>query len=170
MNLYLHGVFKDEHRAVAAQNLLQTAGVDSDLLSPYPLHETHPDNGRSAVRWYSLFGGIFGFGAGVFLTIYSATHYLLPTGGRPIITFPPFLLVSYELTILFAVLATLIGFLRCSGLPAWRDRPHCQAASVESIVVTANVRPDQVEHVRAQLLSQGAYLVEEQRIAPEELS
>ena len=166
MSHYLHGIFKDPEDAQLAQQKLQKAGVECELISPYPLQETHPDNGRSPIRKFSLIGGILGFIAGIILTTYSATSYILPTGGRAVISIPPFLLVSYELTILFAVLATLIGFLYHSGLPAWYERPHHEAASVDDIVVSAEFNDEQEDTVRKLLRDCGAERIDSQSLVP----
>lgn len=166
MSDYLHGIFKDVDSARTAHQKLLAAGVTSELISPYPLQETHPDNGRSPVRKFSLTGAILGFLAGITLTIYSATSYILPTGGRAVISVPPFLLVSYELTILFAVIGTLIGFLYCSGLPAWHERPHHEAAGVDELVVSAEIADDQEASVRKVLQENGADRIEKQSLIP----
>ena len=59
-----------------------------------------------------------------------------PTGGRPLITIPPFLIISYELTILFGILATVFGFLISARLPAIRERLYVPEAAVDKFVVT----------------------------------
>ena len=82
------------------------------------------------------------------------------------ISIPPFLLVSYELTILFAVLATLIGFLYHSGLPAWYERPHHEAASVDDIVVSAEFNDEQEDTVRKLLRDCGAERIDSQSLVP----
>ncbi len=55
------------------------------------------------------------------------------------IPFPPFLVITYEMTILLGVLFTLLGFHVVSGLPAWRDAPYDAATNVDrfSIVIDA---------------------------------
>ncbi|MEE8464733.1 MAG: quinol:electron acceptor oxidoreductase subunit ActD, partial [Gammaproteobacteria bacterium] len=64
-------------------------------------------------------------------SVATAVTFILPTSGRPIITIPPYLIISYEMTILFGVLFTLLGFHVVSGLPAWRDKIYRPASNVD---------------------------------------
>ena len=77
---------------------------------------------KSAIKRFTFFGAILGGIAGFTLAAGTAVLYLHPTGGRPIIPFPPFLIITYEMTILFGILATVIGFLISARLPAIRER------------------------------------------------
>ena len=79
-----------------------------------------------------------------------ARVFLLPTGGRPIISFPPFLIITYEMTILFGVLVTLLGFHVVSGLPAWQDHPYDARSGVDrfGVIVPCAGEPERVEAAR----------------------
>jgi hypothetical protein len=62
-------------------------------------------------------GGLTGYG----MQWFTATiHYPLNVGGRPLHSWPAFVPITFELTILFAALGTVIGMLLLNGLP----RPH----------------------------------------------
>ena len=87
----------------------------------------------------------------------TALVFILPTGGRAIITIPPFLIITYEMTILFGVLFTLLGFHFVSGLPAWRDKPYSTAASIDKfVVVVEDVAAEQVAKADAIIRDAGA--------------
>ena len=87
----------------------------------------------------------------------TALVFILPTGGRAIITVPPFLIITYEMTILFGVLFTLLGFHFVSGLPAWRDRPYLSSASSDRfVVVVEGAAADQVARAEAIIRDAGA--------------
>ena len=81
--------------------------------------------------------------------------FILPTGGRAIITIPPYLVITYEMTILFGVLFTLLGFHFVSGLPAWRDRPYLPSAVVDRFVVVVNGAGDQAARAETILREAG---------------
>ncbi len=83
----------------------------------------------------NLAGAIIGAISGFAMAAGTALVFILPTGGRAVITIPPFLIITYEMTILFGVLFTLIGFHFVSGLPAWKDRPYVPSANVDRFVV-----------------------------------
>ena len=48
---------------------------------------------------------------------------------------PPFLVITYEMTILFGILSTVIGFHICARLPAIRERPYAPEAAVDRFAV-----------------------------------
>jgi len=132
------GTFAYEEDFLAAAENLTTSGFDNiSLLSPLPLEEAQKvlGLGKSPVRRFSLAGAIIGAISGFAMAAGTALVFILPTSGRAIITIPPFLIITYEMTILFGVLFTLIGFHVVSGLPAWRDRPYLEAANIDRFVV-----------------------------------
>ena len=132
------GTFAYEEDFLAAAENLTTSGFDNiSLLSPVPLEEAQKilGLGKSPVRRFSLAGAIIGAISGFAMAAGTALVFILPTSGRAIITIPPFLIITYEMTILFGVLFTLLGFHFVSGLPAWRDRPYLEAANIDRFVV-----------------------------------
>lgn len=74
----------------------------------------------SMVRWPCIAGGLAGLAFGLWLTIWTSGEYPLVTGGRPVVSLPPFLVVAFELAILLAALGAIAGFLLLSGLPRLR--------------------------------------------------
>jgi hypothetical protein len=62
-------------------------------------------------------GGVTGYGMEYFA---AAIHYPINVGGRPLHSWPAFVPITFELTVLFAALGTVIGMLLLNGLP----RPH----------------------------------------------
>ena len=132
------GTFAFEEDFLAAAKNLSSSGFDNiSLLSPVPLEEAQEvlGLGKSPVRRYSLAGAIIGAISGFAMAAGTSLVFILPTGGRAVITLPPFLIITYEMTILFGVLFTLIGFHFVSGLPAWRDRPYLSSAGTDKFVV-----------------------------------
>ena len=68
--------------------------------------------GRSRVHWLTLAGGIAGALSGLFLTTWTTAQWpILITGGKPLQSIPPFLVIVFTLTILLGAIGTLIGFL-----------------------------------------------------------
>ncbi len=154
------GTFMYEEDFLSAAENLKTSGFDNiSLLSPVPLEEAQEvlGLGKSPVRRFALAGAIIGAIAGFAMAAGTALVFILPTGGRAIITIPPYLIITYEMTILFGVLFTLIGFHFVSGLPAWRDRPYLPSANIDRfVVVVEGAEADQVARAEAIIRDAGA--------------
>ncbi len=161
------GLFKYEDDFLSAARNLRTAGYDDlALMSPIPLHEAEEilGIGKSPVRLFSLAGALIGAVSGFTLAVATALVFILPTAGRAIITIPPYLIITYEMTILFGVLSTLLGFHVVSGLPAWKDAPYRPETNVDrfSVLVTVAAGGDLA---RVEKIIQDAGAEEVQRVA-----
>jgi hypothetical protein len=74
-----------------------------------------------------LLGGIFGAMVGYAFQYYvSVIAYPVNIGGRPLHSWPAFIPVTFEMTILAAALSAVLGMLAMNGLP----RPHHPLFSV----------------------------------------
>lgn len=91
-----------------------------DAYTPFPSHDViHAlDLPPSKLPWIVLAGGIFGalFGYGMQYWT-SVIDYPLNIGGRPLHSWPYFIPVTFECTILFATLAAVFGMLGLNRLP-----------------------------------------------------
>ncbi len=134
MSINVMGIFQFEDEFISALRRLKESGFDGlTAMSPIPLHEADHILGldKSPVRHFTLAGALIGAAGGFAMAVATAITFVLPTSGRPIITVPPYLVISYEMTILFGVLFTLFGFHFVSGLPAWRDKIYHPASHVD---------------------------------------
>jgi len=69
------------------------------------------------VRWFTFLGGLTGLSFGLLFPIYTVLDWPLITGGKPIVSLPLFIVVAFELTILFGALATFLGLLVLGKMP-----------------------------------------------------
>lgn len=94
-----------------------------DAYAPYAVEGLSEAIGfkRTRVSLIVLIGGITGGLTGFGMQCYSAIiSYPLNVGGRPFFSWPAFIPITFELTVLFAALAGFFGVLVLNGLP----RPH----------------------------------------------
>jgi hypothetical protein len=91
-----------------------------EAYSPFPIEGLDEALGfhRSRVPLITLIGGIVGGVGGFFMQWFAAViHYPMNIGGRPLNSWPAFIPVTFELTILCAAIATVLGMLGLNGLP-----------------------------------------------------
>src|SRR3990172_8725779 len=122
------GVFAHVDTTVHALEELRAKGYhDLTVYTPVPVHEIEEvlerDRPVSRVRLFTLIGGLTGAVSGFLLTIWSALVWGLTTGGKPVVSIPPFVVIAFYLTILFGGLATLIGMVVLGRLPRLRPPP-----------------------------------------------
>ena len=106
------GISAHEEPLVEALAQLRRAGYQHvETFSPIPSDRLLEGQifRKSPVRFYTLGGAALGFVSGLALTIGTVIQWPLMTGGKPIVSVPPFLVIAFELTILLGGLFTLGG-------------------------------------------------------------
>lgn len=113
--------FGDPTSLTAAARRVRDAGYRRiDAFTPFPIEELTEAIGFRDRRLplIVLLGGLTGTLAGLGLEAWvSAVAYPLNVGGRPYLSWPAFIPVAFETTILFAALSAVIGMLALNGLP-----------------------------------------------------
>ena len=120
----LHGVvaeFTTPDGLVIACRKAHAAGYRRmDAYTPYPMEEAADAIGfeKTQVPLVTLMGGILG-GLSGFLMQYWIHVYAFPLniGGRPLNSWPSFIIITFEMTILFAGISAVVGMLTLNGLP-----------------------------------------------------
>src|SRR3954462_13812589 len=88
--------------------------------SPFPIEELSEAIGfhRNSLPLIVLIGGIIGGLAGYFMMSYmEAIDYPINVGGRPFHSWPAFMPITFETTVLVAALTAVFGMLALNGLP-----------------------------------------------------
>ena len=120
----IHGLmaeFDNPTDLVEAANRARLAGYTSmDAYSPFPIEELNDALGlkKNPLPLIVLLGGIFGGGGGYFLEYWTQViAWPMNIGGRPFHSWPHFIPVTFECTVLGASLAAFVGMLALNGLP-----------------------------------------------------
>ncbi len=71
----------------------------------------------SPLKYFTLAGGLTGCITGYLFTTYTAYHWPLITGGKPLFSFAPYTIIAFELTILFGALFSFAGIMILGKLP-----------------------------------------------------
>ena len=113
--------FETPEALVAAFGRTREAGYTrTEAFSPFPIDELSKpeDRHRTAIPKIMFLGGCLGALGGFLMQYYAAAiDYPLNIGGRPLNSWPAFIPVTFELTVLCAAIFGLIGMLALNGLP-----------------------------------------------------
>lgn len=120
----IYGLLAEFDSPTALYEAVQRASAEGyrrmDAYSPFPIEGLAEALGLRSTRLplVVLIGGILGCVGGYFLQYYSAViSYPINVGGRPLHSWPAFIPVTFELTILGAALFAVLGMLGLNGLP-----------------------------------------------------
>jgi hypothetical protein len=124
MNGNLYGVmaeFSEPEQLLHVARAAYTAGYRKmDAYTPYEVEGVAEAIGfhKTRVPLLVLLGGICGTVTAYAMQWYSAViDYPLNVGGRPLHSWPAFVPITFELTVLFAAVAGVFGMLAMNGLP-----------------------------------------------------
>jgi hypothetical protein len=113
--------FERPEALVEAARRTREAGFQRfEAHSPHPIEGLFEAAGirRGVLPLLVLIGGLLGCAAGFFMQWYaSVIDYPINVGGRPYNSWPAFIPITFELTILGASLTAVIGMLALNGLP-----------------------------------------------------
>ena len=131
---------------MAIRRLLQE-GVNPEsmeVMTSQPIHgepflpEKHP----TKLRTWALCGAALGLLGGLSLATITALNYPLIKGGMPIVSPWTVGLITYETTMLGAVLATLVGLLVELRLPNFKNLPYDPSVVDGGVVLAVSCAED----------------------------
>jgi hypothetical protein len=140
------GIFNDIGSAARGVESLLRAGFSEGQITsltsvPYPDGVLVKPERRTRVRWLALAGGIFGAGAGFALAAGTAWLYPLRTGDKPIIALYPAAIITFELAMLFAMVATVAGMFLEMRLPRREKGLYDPAIAEGCIGISVTIHP-----------------------------
>ena len=156
------GVFAHVDTTLDAIRKLRDKGFSElTVYTPVPVEEIEEEIEKvrplSKVRFFTLIGGLTGTATGFFLTIWTSIQWELVTGGKAPVSFPPFVIIAFELTILFGGLSTLVALLVLGRLPKLKpSAAYDPRFTVDRFGVAVACPPETADQVRALLTGAGA--------------
>ena len=113
--------FADPKALLEAANRTREKGyTEIDAYSPFPIHGLSEAIGypNSRISALVLAGGVVGGLSGFFMCWYAnVVSYPWNIGGKPLNSWPAFIPITFECTILFAAFCAVFGMLALNGLP-----------------------------------------------------
>ncbi|MGA2740763.1 MAG: DUF3341 domain-containing protein [Bryobacteraceae bacterium] len=110
-----------------------------EAYSPFPIEELTEalHLPKSKLPLIVLIGGILGGLTGYLMQYYVTVIYFpINIGGRPLHSWPMYIVITFELTILFAAIAAVFGLLALCGLPM----PYHPVFNVERFALASRSR------------------------------
>jgi molybdopterin-containing oxidoreductase family membrane subunit len=158
------GVFAHVDTTVRALEELKAKGYhDLTVYTPVPVHEIEDvierDRPVSKVRLFTLLGGLVGLASGWILTAWTSLEWGLIVGGKPPIGFPvspPYVVIMFEMMILFGGIAAVIGLVSLGRLPQLRPSPsYDRRFTRDRFGVAVHCAPERAASVRDILRQSG---------------
>ncbi len=123
---------------------LRTGEIDAFTPYPVPGLDEAMKLPKSRVPRIVLIGGITGVFLGFFLQwLMNAWDYPINVGGRPLLSAPAFIPVTFEVGVLLAAFSGVLGFLALSGLPrVWHplfDAPGFERGSIDRFFISVRL-------------------------------
>lgn len=131
--------FDDQARLLAAARAVKEKGYEVvEAYSPLPIHGLADILGwKNHLPAIVFVGGLVGACVGFGLQYWvSVIEYPLSVGGKPLNSWPAFIIPTFECTILFAAAAAVLGMLGLNGLP----QPYHPVFNVERFVEASRNR------------------------------
>jgi molybdopterin-containing oxidoreductase family membrane subunit len=159
------GVFAEPAACAAAiRAFVERERRDLTVYSPFSDHRVVAALGRpvSPLGIATLIGAGTGTVSGIALAIFATYRYSFIVWGKPLLSWLPWVVVGFELTILFGALTNFAGMLIGSGLARFREPLHYDARfSVDHFGVFMPCGAGDREKYKTLLTNHGALEVHE---------
>ena len=138
----IYGLFSDPSSAERGMSALYHAGIPPKRMvvmssEPFDEYSFSQMDQTTPMPWLAAIGGIVGGTCGFLLARLTQEAYPQPlvTGGMPILAPWPTGIVTYELTMLGAVLMTIVTLLIATRLPNWKPKLYDPEVSNGKILI-----------------------------------
>lgn len=163
----IYGLYRDPDSAQRAVDSLRSAEVEARDIAvissePFEEYEFGRMDHRTPMPWLAALGALMGGVSGFLLAVLTQKSYPLATGGMPIVTLWANGIITYELTMLGAILTTLFTLLVTARIPDWRAKIYDPAVSEGKILIgVVNPREESRVELKRRLSEAGAAEIKE---------
>ncbi len=161
------GIFRELDVTVHVIELLKKKRYgDITVYSPTPRHELeHALKHRSSiVRRFTLIGGLLGMTFGYWIPIWISDYWPLVVGGKPVASWVPYTIISFELMVLIGGLSTVAGLFIAARIPRITATiGYSPLFSDDRFGVWVEAAPEHQNAVRELLAHEGAEEVRSER-------
>jgi hypothetical protein len=136
----VYALYTEGQSAQEAVNRLRGAGLkdaDITILSAQPMEDFefgHIDS-RNRMWWLACGGGLLGMSVAYGLTVVSEQSWQINVGALPVYAWWPNLIIIFELTMLGAILTTVVSLLITGSLPGRGEKLYDPAVTNGHILV-----------------------------------
>jgi hypothetical protein len=136
----VYALYPDGQSAQEGVNRLRGAGLadrDITILTAQPMEDFefgHMDS-KNRMWWLACGGALVGMAVAYGLTVLTATSWPMNVGALPVYAWWPNLIIIFELTMLGAILTTVVSLLVTGSLPGRGEKLYDPAVTRGSILV-----------------------------------
>ncbi|MCH8331369.1 MAG: DUF3341 domain-containing protein [Bacteroidetes bacterium] len=166
---YLLGIYDDDHTLLDAIKNIRGAGMNiHDVLTPFPVHGIEDALGfkKSRIPTAGFFLGACGTATALGgMSWVFTSDWPLNFGGKPFFSLPAFIPITFELTVLFAVIGMFMVFLISSNLAPGKFKPILyERATDDRFVVVFDMEETDKQKATDMLNQNGAIEVQEKLV------
>ena len=120
MKKYIYGIYEDEEKLLNVGHLLKNQNIAIvDFFTPFPVHGLDQIQGieRTRLPFVTFIAGGIGLALAIGFQVWtSAFDWPINVGGKPMLSIPSFIPVTFELMVLFGALVSVLAFFVKSDL------------------------------------------------------
>jgi hypothetical protein len=163
----VYALYADPESVQRAVDGLRAAGVPENEIAvmssePYEEYEFSHRNSATWMHWIAGLGGAIGLAAATALLIYAQTAWPIVTSAMPIVAWWPNLIIMFEMTMLGAILATVMTLVVTALIRRGKRPPFSDPAVSDGYILVGVERAKDVARITDVLRANGG----EVRTAP----
>ena len=143
----VYALFDNPNSALRAVNSLRASGVsDAEITvmaaEPIEGHELMSRDSKTLMPWIAVCGGAVGLTLAIGLLAWGEKAWALDVGGMPIFAWWPNMIIMFELTMLSAILTTVVTLLVTANIPSRREKLYDAEIADGKILVGVKNPPE----------------------------